>query len=139
MICRQEGGVLADHLDGRVLRALLGRGFVQREGDGVLATAAGRAHDQDHIRRRRRTLVQFDPTIGGARAAVLHKHIDGLEGVLPPGVELRVAICLAMSTTSSRRSGAMREAWSGPAWYTQAEGAQTSRRGGLDGSLTGPL
>ena len=90
MICRQDGGALADHLDGRVLRALLTRRFVVEEGGWVLATAEGRAYYQEHIRKRRRTLSQFDRTIAGARAAVLHKHIDGLEGALPPGVELKV-------------------------------------------------
>lgn len=89
-VCRQSGGVLADHTDGRVQRALVSRGFVVEQNGWLLATDAGRRYYETQVRKRRRTPSGFDSTAAGARAEVLHRHIDGLEGVLPPEIELMV-------------------------------------------------
>jgi hypothetical protein len=56
----------------------------------LIATEAGRHYYQTTIRKRRRTSSGFDSTAAGARAEVLHRHLDGLEGVLPPEIELMV-------------------------------------------------
>lgn len=90
VICRQQGGVPSDHIDGRVRRALLGRGFVTEKDGSTVPTDSGRGYYQEHIRRRRRSTSGFDPTTAGTRAAVLLNHVARLEEALPAGVELMV-------------------------------------------------
>ncbi len=89
-VCRQPGGVLADHTDGRVKKALLSRGLVSEQNGWLVPTDAGKRYYETNVRKRRRSLNGFDATAAGSRAEVLHRHIEGLESVLPSDVELMV-------------------------------------------------
>jgi hypothetical protein len=68
----------------------VGRGFIIEQDGWLVATQAGRDYYETTIRKRRRTASGFDSTAAGARAEVLQRHVDGLEGVLPPDIELMV-------------------------------------------------
>ena len=87
---RQTGPVLMDHLDGRVVRALRSRGFVQEKGEWLSLTDSGRA-EFEKVRRRRVTNPHAE---GGsprqARAEAIIRAVEALELALPRGSEVMV-------------------------------------------------
>ncbi|HEV2149108.1 MAG TPA: hypothetical protein VGR37_17000 [Longimicrobiaceae bacterium] len=90
-LSRRTEPVPEDHLDGRVVRALESRRFVERQDGRVVLTDAGRDHFQSHVRRRRRgrTLAaEQDPRT--ARADAVRRAIEILELAIPGEYAMRV-------------------------------------------------
>lgn len=90
-LSRRTDPVPEDVLDGRVVRALESRNFVERRDGVVLVTDAGRDHFQSHVRRRRRARphgAEADPR--SARAEAIHRAIEILELAVPRDTELHV-------------------------------------------------
>ncbi|HEX5726714.1 MAG TPA: hypothetical protein VFX98_14660 [Longimicrobiaceae bacterium] len=88
---RQTGPVPTEHLDGRVVRALKSRDFVQERNGWVSVSDAGKAEFEQKIRRRRVS----NPIVGEmharkARAEAIHRAIEALELALPRDAELMV-------------------------------------------------
>lgn len=89
---RQTGPVPADHLDGRVVRALRSRGYVevQRNGwvhlsdEGRRATESGTGAGPARPRRR------ADATPQQARAEAINRALEALELALPKDAEVAV-------------------------------------------------
>lgn len=80
-----------DGLDGRVVRALESRNFVERRDGVVLVTDEGRDHFQSHVRRRRRARphgAESDPR--SARADAVHRAVEILELAVPRDTTLHV-------------------------------------------------
>lgn len=73
-----------EHLDGRVVRALESRSFVERRDGRVHVTDAGRDHYQSHVRRRRRARPHAAETSPrGARADAVKRAVEILELAVP--------------------------------------------------------
>lgn len=89
---RQTGPVPADHLDGRVVRALKSRGYVEVQRNGwVRVTDEGRRLEESGsstrpARRRRRA----DPTPQQVRAEAINRAVQALEMALPKDAEVAV-------------------------------------------------
>lgn len=89
---RQTGPVPADHLDGRVVRALRSRGYVELQRNGwVRVSDEGRRVAESGtasrpVRRRRRA----DPTPQQVRAEAIHRAVEALELALPKDAEVAV-------------------------------------------------
>jgi hypothetical protein len=80
-----------DHLDGRVVRALESRRFVERQDGRVVLTDAGRDHFQSHVRRRRRGRTPgAEASPRSARAEALKRAIEILELAVPGDHPMRV-------------------------------------------------
>ena len=87
-----------DHLDGRVVRALESRNFVERQDGWVSVTEAGRAHFQTHVRRRRRArahAAEQDPR--GSRADAIRRAVEILELAVPMSSKMRVGEVTAVA------------------------------------------
>ncbi len=93
VLLRSPEPMLADHLDGRVLRALDSRGLVRIERGWVSPSPAGADYFDQHVRQERalRTRRASSATGGGARAQALLHAVEQLEGALPRGAEVTVA------------------------------------------------
>ena len=88
-LCRQPEPMLADHIDGRVLRGLKANGMAVESGGWVSPTEAGQAHFQ-LIRRRRRREPGPDAQPRSIRAEVILRHVDGLERAIRGDAEIKV-------------------------------------------------
>lgn len=88
-LCRQSEPMLADHLDGRVLRGLKANGMAVESAGWVSPTEAGLAHFE-LIRRRRRREPGPDAEPRSVRAEVILRHVDGLERAIRGDAEIRV-------------------------------------------------
>jgi hypothetical protein len=89
MLCRQSEPVLADHLDGRVLRGLKANGMAVESSGWVTPTEAGRAHFE-LIRRRPRRAPGPDAEPRSVRAEVILRHVEGLERAIRGDAEIKV-------------------------------------------------
>lgn len=90
-LSRRTSPVPEDHLDGRVVRALESRNFVERQDGWVSVTEAGRTHFQTHVRRRRRArahAAEQDPR--SSRADAIRRAVEILELAVPLNSELLV-------------------------------------------------
>jgi hypothetical protein len=91
-LVRQPGPVPTDHVDGRVLRALLSRALVE-ERDGWVsptdnAAPSLRSHIQKH---RQRSARRAADSPRGARGEAIMRVVEELEKALPRGAELMIA------------------------------------------------
>jgi hypothetical protein len=92
-VLRQTGPVPADHVDGRVFRALLNRGLVEESKGWLSATDAAAPYLQDHTRRdRRRSLRRAAGSPRSARSEAILRATDMLELALPKGAELTIGV-----------------------------------------------
>lgn len=89
LLCRQSEPMLADHLDGRVLRGLKANGMAVESGGWVSPTDAGQAHFE-LIRRRRRRAPGPDAEPRSIRAEAILRHVDGLERAIRGDAEIKV-------------------------------------------------
>jgi hypothetical protein len=88
---RQTGPVLVDHLDGRVVRALRSRDFVEEKNGWLGLTDAGRAEFEKVRRRRVATAhVVESGSPRKARAEAIIRAVEALELALPRDAELMV-------------------------------------------------
>jgi hypothetical protein len=82
---RQTAPILADHVDGRVLRALVGRGLVRVDGGWASATEAAAAHlqawDRAERKLRHRRAARSPEAV---RAEVVLRAVEQLEAATPP-------------------------------------------------------
>ena len=88
---RQTGPVLSDHLDGRVVRALKSRDFIEEKNGWVSLSDAGRAEFERA--RRRRIASPHTAETGSprqARAEAIIRAVEALELALPRDAELMV-------------------------------------------------
>jgi hypothetical protein len=82
---RRSTPTLADHVDGRVLRALVGRGLVRIEGDWASATERAATHLQAQDRTERKLRHRRAATSTEAvRAEVVLRAVEQLEAATPP-------------------------------------------------------
>ena len=90
-LSRRTSPVPVDHLDGRVLRALESRNFIQRRDGWVVVTDEGRSHFQTHVRRRRKVGSHAaEQTPRSARAEAILRAVEILELALPLEAEMQV-------------------------------------------------
>lgn len=91
-LLRRTEPVPEDHLDGRVLRALEARGLVENRRGWVAPTEEGLQHFTKHVRRERtrRTRRATRTGAGSARAEILLRAVEQLEGVLPRDAEITI-------------------------------------------------
>lgn len=89
---RQTGPVPADHLDGRVVRALRSRGYVEVQRNGwVHVSAEGRrALESGTSARPARRRRRDEATPQQARAEAIHRAVEALELALPKDAEVAV-------------------------------------------------
>lgn len=95
-LSRRAEPVPEDVLDGRVVRALESRNFVERRDGVVLVTDEGRDHFQSHVRRRRRARphgAESDPR--SARADAVNRAVEILELAVPRDMDLHVGDVVA--------------------------------------------
>lgn len=91
-LVRQTGPVPVDHLDGRVLRALLSRGLVEVTRGWVCPTEAAEPHLRGHVRKvRERSVRRAVSSARGARSEAILRATEELEKALPRGAELMIA------------------------------------------------
>lgn len=87
---RQTEPVLADHIDGRVLRALDARGLIVWERGWVRAAPDARSRlGRSESTRKRRGRGAAEPA-SSARATSILRVVEQLESLLPRGVELKI-------------------------------------------------
>lgn len=93
LILRATEPMLADHLDGRVLRALEARGLVRIDRGWVSPTDAGEEHFERHVRKERGLRRRRAATAEGghARAEALLRVIEQLEAAFPRAAEIMIA------------------------------------------------
>lgn len=89
LLCRQPEPMLADHIDGRVLRGLKANGMAVESDGWVSPTEAGRANFE-LIRRRRPRAPGSDAEPRSVRAEVIRRHVDGLERAIRGDAEIKV-------------------------------------------------
>lgn len=90
-LLRQTGPVPADHLDGRVARALMARGLIRLDDDWVTPTQEGRSYLETHVRReRKRRERRVGGSAAGARAEAVLRAVDQLEAAMPRDAELEL-------------------------------------------------
>lgn len=90
-LLRQTSPVLEDHVDGRVLRALLTRRLVTSSGGWVSPTDDAVAQLSSHARRDQRTRTRrAERSPQSARAEAVLRAVDQLEAALPLDAELLV-------------------------------------------------
>jgi len=90
-LSRRTAPVPVDHLDGRVLRALETRNFIEQRNGWVSLTDQGRSHFETHVRRRRKVgRHAAEPTPRGARAEAILRAVEILELALPREAEMQV-------------------------------------------------
>jgi DNA-binding MarR family transcriptional regulator len=89
---RQSAAVPADHLDGRVVRALRSRGYVEVQRNGwIRVSDEGRTVVETGTganRQRRRRRVEATPQ--QARAEAIHKAVEALDLAIPRDSEVAV-------------------------------------------------
>lgn len=91
-LLRQTSPVLEDHIDGRVLRALLSRGLVRSSAGWVSPTDAAAARLASHARQDRHTRTRrAGRTAEVARAEAVLRAVEQLEAAVPRDAELWVA------------------------------------------------
>jgi hypothetical protein len=89
-LSRQSGPVPIDHLDGRVLRALIGRDYVVAKNGWATPTEAGRTYGLAPAPRRRRRSQQKDHNPRSARAQMILNAVEALERAMPIDAEVFV-------------------------------------------------
>jgi type II secretory pathway predicted ATPase ExeA len=90
-LSRQTGPVPADHLDGRVVRALKSRQLIDERNGWVSVSVQGRDEFETKIRRRRAfSPLSSESGTRNARAESIKRAIDALELALPRDAELMV-------------------------------------------------
>jgi hypothetical protein len=90
-LLRQTSPVPEDHVDGRVLRALLARGLVRSSGGWVSPSDDAAARLSSHARRDQRLRTQrAGRSPQSARAEAVFRAVDQLEAALPLDAELLV-------------------------------------------------
>lgn len=89
-LCRQSGPVPADHVDGRVARALIARGFVGEHEGWVSPTPEGAAHFSSQIRRRRRAGAGAEAGSRAARGETILRALESIELAIPRDAEVHV-------------------------------------------------
>lgn len=88
---RQTGPVPADHLDGRVVRALRARGYVEMQRNGwVHVSDEGRRALETATSARPARRRRADATPQQARAEAIHRAVEALELALPKDAEVAV-------------------------------------------------
>jgi hypothetical protein len=90
---RQTGPVPTAHLDGRIVRALKSRKYIDERGGWVTVSDAGREayEKKDHVKtRQRRRRSSVANGAGHARAHAVHRAIEALEVALPKDAEVVV-------------------------------------------------
>jgi hypothetical protein len=88
----RQGSVPQEDLDGRVARALTGRGLATRRGDLLVPSVAGRAYfDQKPLPQPRRGRRRKE----NGRATVIRRAISQLESAIPPDAEVLVGNIMA--------------------------------------------
>lgn len=91
LIIRATEPMLADHLDGRVLRALETRGLVRVDCGWVSATDNGRDHFERHVQKERGLRRRRATAEGGhARAEALLRAVEQLEAAVPRAAEIMI-------------------------------------------------
>jgi len=91
-LLRQTGPVPADHLDQRVLRALLSRGLIEESRGWVNPTDLANPFLQSHATKiRARNLRHAGSSPRRARAEAILRAAVALEGALPKGAEIMIA------------------------------------------------
>jgi hypothetical protein len=86
---RQTGPVPVDHLDGRSLRALRSREFVDERKGWVTLSDAGRTHFES-LGRREPKRRRKDSAPRNPRAEAIARAIEALDAALPPDAEVAV-------------------------------------------------
>jgi hypothetical protein len=88
---RQTGPVPTDHLDGRVVRALMSRGLIEEKNDWIALSDAGRS-EFEKMRRRRVSSARVTESGSPrqARAEAIIRAVEALELALPRDAELMV-------------------------------------------------
>jgi hypothetical protein len=86
----RSGPVPSAGLDGRVLRALRGRGCIEERDGSVEITAAGREALSRAPAPRRRASRAAAPDPAAARQLAILRALEGLEEALPAGAEVAV-------------------------------------------------
>lgn len=95
-LLRQTGPVPADHIDGRVRRALLARGLVTEEQGWMSPASSAELSLRTHSRRdRARSLRRAANSARSARGEAILRATDMLEAALPRGAEVMIADLLA--------------------------------------------
>ena len=90
-LLRQTSPVLEDHVDGRVLRALLARGLVRSSGGWVSPTEEAAAQLSSHAHRDQRLRTRrAGRSPQSARAEAVFRAVEQLEAALPLDAELLV-------------------------------------------------
>ena len=90
-ILRQTGPVPEDHVDGRVMRALLSRNLVTSSGGWVRPTDVAATFLHRHAKRERQTSVRrATQSARGARGEAILRAVDLLEEALPRDAELMI-------------------------------------------------
>lgn len=93
---RQNGAVMAGNLDGRIVRALKSRKFVEVRGGMVRVTEAGRAEAENPTRRKRvRRSRAPEAAPRQARAEAINRALEALELALPKDAEVAVGSIFA--------------------------------------------
>jgi hypothetical protein len=91
-LLRQTSPVLEDHVDGRVMRALLARGLVRRSAGWVSPTEAAAAELSSHARHDRKARIRrAAQSPQSARAEAVLRAVEQLETALPRDAEVLVA------------------------------------------------
>jgi hypothetical protein len=91
-LLRQTGPVPADHVDGRVSRALQARGLIQEVRGWVSPTDAAEPYLRSHTRKdRERSVRRAGNSARGARGEAILRAVEELEQALPRGAELMIA------------------------------------------------
>jgi hypothetical protein len=96
---RQTGPVPTAHLDGRIVRALKSRRYVEERDGWVTVSDAGRAAFEQNgapePKRRRRRRTSAEAGAGHARAQAIHRAVETLELALPKDAEVAVGSIFA--------------------------------------------
>jgi hypothetical protein len=93
---RQTGPVLVDHLDGRVVRALKSREFIEVRGTWASITPLGRSQVENPVRQKRVRQPRL-PELASrhARAEAIHRAAEALELAIPKDAEVAVGSIFA--------------------------------------------
>lgn len=90
-LLRQTGPVPADHVDGRVGRALEARGLIEELRGWVSPTDAAEPYLRSHARKdRERSVRRAGNSARGARSEAILRAVEELEKALPRGAELMI-------------------------------------------------
>lgn len=89
-LLRQSGPVPADHLDGRVLRALRKQGLITEEAGCVSPSPEAQSRLPTRVAGRRPSRQANTGATAGARAEAILKAVERLDAALPRDIELMI-------------------------------------------------